>query len=156
MRKQLQIRVVIRYDDKRISHPYAHIVNKGYIRDPNILARSRRPWTRLLKCSASCFLSSTCCLGVLLFGIHTLPPLASALLALTADRSTTRGDEENLMTSRYSILVSVVRERTVGGVEGSSESESESESVEGSRGGVACRLRGRGRGGKVAISRKRS
>jgi hypothetical protein len=62
------------------------------------------------------------------------------------------------MTSRYSIFVSVAKERNVGGERGrSSESESsESDNVEGTRGGVAIRLMGSGRGGNASISRRRS
>jgi hypothetical protein len=125
------------------------------------LARSSKPRTLLLSRSASTFRSKTWCAGVLLCGIHTLPPfaLAAARFIFRAERSTTRGEDENLMTSRYNSFVSIARERTVGGVRGISASESESsisEGPEGSNGGVGRRVTGSGRGGSACISLSKS
>ena len=94
--------------------------------------------------------------GVFFFGIHTLV-LPSPVFVV--ERSTTRGVDENLMTSRYSAFVSVVRERTEGilGLDSASDS-SVSERPDASNGGVGCRGPdvGTGSGGSSSSSRNES
>jgi hypothetical protein len=53
------------------------------------------------------------------------------------------------MTSRYKSFVSVARERSVGGVDGSESESSESERPEGSSGGVGSRTMGSGSAGNM-------
>lgn len=128
----------------------------------NALAFSSSPCTLRPSLSACNFLSKTCAAGVFFLGIQPLPPalLDSARFAFNADRSTTLGDDENRITSRYSIFVSVASDRNVGGVLVTSSSESPSVSVsdipDGTRGGVGGRCAGTVRGGRASISRRRS
>ena len=80
-------------------------------------------------------------------------------LVFVAERSTTRGVDENLMTSLYSAFVSVVRERTDGTLRLGSESESSvSERPDASNGGVGSREPdfGTGSEGSSSSSRIRS
>lgn len=51
------------------------------------------------------------------------------------------------MTSRYRSFVSVAKERSVGGVDGSESDSSESDRPDGSNGGVASRITRSGSGG---------
>ena len=94
--------------------------------------------------------------GVFFFGIHTFV-LPSPVFVV--ERSTTRGVDENLMTSRYSAFVSVVRERTEGilGLDSASDS-SVSDRPDASSGGVGCRGPdvGTGSGGSSSSSRNES
>lgn len=60
------------------------------------------------------------------------------------------------MTSRYRSLVSVAKERSVGGVDGSESDSSESERPDGSNGGVGSRTTGSGSEGNAWISLRRS
>lgn len=79
-------------------------------------------------------------------------------LVFVAERSTTRGVDENLITSRYSAFVSVVRVRTEGalGLDSASDS-SVSEKPDSSKGGVGSRGldvgTGSGSGGSSPSSR---
>lgn len=123
------------------------------------LALSSNPCTRLLNLPASIFLSNTCCAGIFFRGNHTLVDFISTLLLFNSDKSTTLGDDENLITSLYSNLVSVAKVRSDGGVRGSSDSDSSvSELLGGSRGrrGGVRLVDGVGSGVRASISRRRS
>jgi hypothetical protein len=124
--------------------------------DPIAFVRSNRPCTLRLRCSAWAFRSQTWYVGVFFFGIHAL---VLPSLVFVAERSTTRGVDENLMTSLYSAFVSVVKKRTEGifGLDSVSDS-SVSERPDASNGGVGSRGLdfGTGSGGNSLSSRIRS
>jgi hypothetical protein len=118
--------------------------------------RSNKPCTLRLRRAAWALRSRTWYVGVFFFGIHAFV-LPSPVFVV--ERSTTRGVDENLMTSRYSAFVSVVRERTEGGLGLDSASDSSvSERPDSSKGGVGCRGPdvGSGSGGSSSSSRNES
>lgn len=81
---------------------YMHETSMVWYLNHSALARSISPLTRLLSRSPSILRSSTCCAGMFLRRIHPLVvlPSPSVRFPCRVDKSTTRGDEENLMTSR--------------------------------------------------------
>ena len=101
------------------------------------LVRSNKTCTLRLRCAACALRSQTWYVGVLFFGIQAFVFPSPVFIA---ERSTTRGVDENLMTSRYSAFVSVVSERTEGvlGLDSASDS-SVSERPDSSNGGVGSR-----------------
>lgn len=118
--------------------------------------RSNRPCTLRLRCSAWAFRSKTWYVGVFFFGIHAL---VLPSLVFVAERSTTRGVDENLMISLYSAFVSVAKKRTEGSFGlGSVSDSSVSERPDASNGGVGSRGLdfGTGSGGSSLSSRIRS
>ena len=129
------------------------------------LALSINPCTLLLSLSPTIFLSNTCCAGIFFFGIHTLVLFASCLFLFSSLKSTTLGDDENVITSLYNILVSVASVRKDGGVAGDdtsssgSDSSSVSEWPDATSGGVGGGRRligGATAGVSASISRMRS
>jgi hypothetical protein len=122
-----------------------------------VLALSNSPRTRCLNRSASILRCKTWCIGARVRGIQTFPPFALARSLFNAEISTTFGEDENLITSRYNTFASADRDRTVVGVHAESGSDSsESDSVDGSNGGVGGRDTGSNNGGSDWISRRRS
>ena len=125
-----------------------------------MLVRSKRPFTRLPRRSASNFRSRTWYAGVFFRGAQArgcLSPASDARWLFTTDRSTTLGDEAYLMTSLNSSLDSAARVRREMGAKGSSDSESDvSDPPDGTNGGVGRRLIAFGRSGNDSISRRRS
>ena len=115
--------------------------------------RSNKPCTLRLRRAAWALRSQTWYVGVFFFGIQAF---AFPSPVFVAERSTTRGRDENLMTSRYSAFVSVVRVRTEGalGLDSASDS-SVSERPDSSNGGVGSRELdvGTGSGGSSPSSR---
>jgi len=131
---------------------------RAYLSYCHIIAfvRSSRPCTLRLRRSAWALRSKTWYVGVFFFGIHALV-LPSPVFV--AERSTTRGVDENLMTSLYSAFVSVFRERTEGTLGlGSISDSSVSERPDASNGGVGSRGLdfGAGSGGSSPSSHIRS
>ncbi len=115
--------------------------------------RSNNPCTLRLRRAAWALRSQTWYVGVFFFGIQAFMFPSPVFVA---ERSTTRGVDENLMTSRYRAFVSVVRERTEGALKLDSSSDSSvSERPDSSNGGVGRRGLdvGTGSGGSSPISR---
>ena len=123
-----------------------------------VLVRSSNPCTLRLSRSASDCRSQSWYAGVLFLGTHAFwLDLPSDAFDLSVDKSTTLGLDEKSMTSLYSTLRSIARERTVGELRDGSQSEpSVSDMPDGSKGGVGYRLFGSGRGGSSWISLSRS
>jgi hypothetical protein len=118
------------------------------------LVRSNSPCTLRLRRSACVLRSQTWYVGVFFLGTHTFPPPWPVFVV---ERSTTRGVEENLMTSLYNVFVSVAKDRTEGTLYLDSVSESSvSDKPEVSNGGVGSRCLVSGSGGSSSISRMRS
>lgn len=117
----------------------------GYhIRSSIALVRSNKPCTLRLRRAAWALRSHTWYVGVFFFGIQAFVFPSPVFVT---ERSTTRGVDENLITSRYSALVSVVRVRTEGALELDSASDSSvSERPDSSNGGVGSRGLGVGTG----------
>ena len=127
-----------------------------HIRSSIVLVRSNKPCTLRLRRAAWALRSKTWYTGVFFFGIHGFVFPSPVFVA---ERSTTRGVDENLITSRYSAFLSVVRERTEGGLGLDSASDSSvSERPDASRGGVGSRGLdvGTGSGGRSTSSRTES
>ena len=108
-----------------------------YYRSSIALVRSNKPCTLRLRRAAWALRSHTWYVGVFFFGIQAFVFPSPVFVA---ERSTTRGLDENFMTSRYSAFVSVVRVRTEGalGLDSASDS-SVSERPDASNGGVGSR-----------------
>ena len=124
-----------------------------YYRYHIALVRSNKPCTLRLRRAAWALRSHTWYVGVFFFGIQAFV-LPSPVFV--AERSTTRGVDENFMTSRYSAFVSVVRVRTEGALGmGSVSDSSVSERPDSSNGGVGSRGLnvGTGSGGSSPSSR---
>jgi hypothetical protein len=132
------------------SFNYLIIIYYGY---HIALVRSNKPCTLRLRRAAWALRSHTWYVGVFFFGIQAFVFPSPVFVA---ERSTTRGVDENLMTSRYSAFVSVVRVRTEGalGLDSASDS-SVSERPDSSNGGVGSRGLdvGTGSGGSSPSSR---
>ena len=80
------------------------------------LVRSNNPCSFLPSFSPSIFRSQTWYAGVFFLGNQALPLLSSPSLFFRAtERSTTLGDEEYLITSRYRIFDSAANVRNEGG-----------------------------------------